>query len=148
MFKFYDARISTDISTVISDIDNLINNNNCKDLEELLKLNSNAIKASLRRIYSNYYLSKYNNSKHNQSSLCLYHAPIKKETPGIHLMLDNVVRFGSYIEIHRFGIMLTGDSSLKTKTKTENYDDFIKRYIKEVWNTGSLIMGPIIIGIV
>lgn len=37
IFKFYNARISTNINTIILDIDNLISNNNCKDLEELLK---------------------------------------------------------------------------------------------------------------
>ena len=140
IFKFYNARISTDISIVISDINNLISNNNCKDLEELLEQNLNAAKVGLRTIYSNYCSSKYNNSKQNQSSLCLYHAPIKKETSGIHLMLDNGVRFGCYFEIYRFGTMLTGDISLKTKKKTENYYDFIKHYIKEVCNTGIFLL--------
>lgn len=140
IFKFYNARISTDISTVISDINNLISNNNRKDLEELLKLNLNAAKVGLRRIYSNYCSSKYNNSKQNQSSLCLYHAPMKRETCGIQLMLDNGVRFGCYFEIHRFGTMLTGDISLKTKKKTQNYEDFIKHYIKEVYNTGIFLL--------
>lgn len=44
IFKFYNARISTDINTIILDINNLISNNNCKDLEELLKRNLNAAK--------------------------------------------------------------------------------------------------------
>lgn len=140
IFKFYNARISTDISTVISDINNLISNNNCKDLEELLKLNLNAAKVGLRRIYSNYCSSKYNNSKQNQSSLCLYHAPMKRETCGIQLMLDNGVRFGCYFEIHRFGTMLTGDISLKTKKNPKHYNEFKEHYKNEIDNIGIFLL--------
>lgn len=140
IFKFYNARISTDISTVISDINNLISNNNRKDLEELLKLNLNAAKVGLRTIYSNYCSSKYNNSKQNQSSLCLYHAPMERETYGIHFMSYDRVYFRSCIETPCLGTMLTGDISLKTKKKTQNYDDFIKRYEKEAYNTGIFLL--------
>ena len=140
IFKFYNARISTDISTVISDINNLISNNNRKDLEELLKLNLNTAKVGLRTIYSNYCSSKYNNSKQNQSSLCLYHTPIKKETPGIHLMLDNGVRFEHYTKIHQFGTMLTGDISLKTKKNPKNYNEFKEHYKNEIDNIGIFLL--------
>lgn len=140
IFKFYNARIKVTTNTIISDIDNLISNNNCKDLEELLELRPSAAKIGLRTIYSNYCSSKYNNSKQNQSSLCLYHAPIKREMDRIHLMLDNGVRFEHNIKIHRFGTMLTGDISLKTKKKTQNYEDFIKHYIKEVCDTGIFLL--------
>lgn len=140
IFKFYNARIRVNTNTIISDIDNLISNNNCKDLEALLKLKLNAAKAGLRRIYSTYCSSKYNNSKQNQSSLCLYHAPIKREIGGIYLMLDNRMRFGGYIGMPCFGTMLTGDISFKTKAKTQNYDDFIKRYDKEVCKTGIFLL--------
>lgn len=140
IFKFYNARISTDINTVISDINNLISNNNRKDLEELLKLNLNAAKVGLRTIYSNYCSSKYNNSKQNQSSLCLYHAPMERETCGIHFMSYDRVYFRSCIETPCLGTMLTGDISLKTKKKIQNYDDFIKRYEKEAYNTGIFLL--------
>lgn len=140
IFKFYNARISTDINTVISDINNLISNNNRKDLEELLKLNLNAAKVGLRTIYSNYCSSKYNNSKQNQSSLCLYHAPMERETCGIHFMSYDRVYFRSCIETPCLGTMLTGDISLKTKKKIQNYDDFIKRYKKEAYNTGVFLL--------
>lgn len=140
IFKFYNARISTDISTVISDINNLISNNNRKDLEELLKLNLNAAKIGLRTIYSNYCSSKYNNSKQNQSSLCLYHAPIKKETPRIHLMLDNGVRFEYYTKIHQFGTILTGDISLKTKKNPRNYNEFKEHYKNEIGDIGIFLL--------
>ena len=140
IFKFYNARISTDINTVISDINNLISNNNRKDLEELLKLNLNAAKVGLRTIYSNYCSSKYNNSKQNQSSLCLYHAPMERETCGIHFMSYDRVYFRSCIETPCHGTMLTGDISLKTKKKIQNYDDFIKRYEKEAYNTGIFLL--------
>ena len=140
IFKFYNARISTDISTVISDINNLISNNNRKDLEELLKLNLNTAKVGLRTIYSNYCSSKYNNSKQNQSSLCLYHTPMERETYGIHFMSYDRVYFRSCIETPCLGTMLTGDISLKTKKKTQNYDDFIKRYEKEAYNTGIFLL--------
>ena len=36
--------------------------------------------------------------------------------------------------------MLTGDISLKTKKKIQNYDDFIKRYEKEAYNTGIFLL--------
>ena len=140
IFKFYNTKIKVNTNTIISDINNLISNNNCKDLEELLKRNLNAAKVGLRTIYSNYCSSKYNNSKQNQSSLCLYHAPMERETCGIQLMLDNGVRFGCYFEIYPFGTMLTGDISLKTKKKTQNYDDFIKHYDKEVCKTGIFLL--------
>ena len=129
-----------DINTVISDINNLISNNNRKDLEELLKLNLNAAKVGLRTIYSNYCSSKYNNSKQNQSSLCLYHAPMERETCGIHFMSYDRVYFRSCIETPCLGTMLTGDISLKTKKKIQNYDDFIKRYEKEAYNTGIFLL--------
>lgn len=140
IFKFYNARIRVNTNIIISNIDNLISNNNCKDLEELLKRKPNVAKAGLRRIYSNYCSSKYNNSKQNQSSLCLYHAPIKREIGGVYLMLDNGMRFGGYIGMPCFGTMLTGDISFKTKTKTQNYDDFIKHYEKEAYNTGIFLL--------
>lgn len=140
IFKFYNARISTNINTIILDIDNLISNNNCKDLEELLKRNLNAAKVGLRTIYSNYCSSKYNNSKQNQSSLCLYHAPMERETCGIHFMSYDRVYFRSCIETPCLGTMLTGDISLKTKKRTQNYDDFIKRYEKEAYNTGIFLL--------
>lgn len=140
IFKFYNARISTDINTVISDINNLISNNNYKDLEELLERNLNAAKAGLRTIYSNYCSSKYNNSKQNQSSLCLYHAPKKRETYGICLMLNNGVRFRHYIEICRFGTMLTGDISLKTKKNPKNYNEFKERYKNEIDDIGIFLL--------
>lgn len=140
IFKFYNARISTDISTVISDINNLISNNNRKDLEELLKLNLNAAKVGLRTIYSNYCSSKYNNSKQNQSSLCLYHAPMKRETCGIQLMLDNGVRFEHYTKIYQFGTMLTGDISLKTKKNPKNYNEFKEHYKNEIDNIGIFLL--------
>ena len=140
IFKFYNARIRVNTNIIISDIDNLISNNNCKDLEALLKRKPNVAKAGLRRIYSNYCSSKYNNSKQNQSSLCLYHAPIEREIGGMYLMLDNGMRFGGYIGMPRFGTMLTGDISFKTKTKTQNYDDFIKHYEKEAYNTGIFLL--------
>ena len=140
IFKFYNARISTDINTVISDINNLISNNNRKDLEELLKLNLNAAKVGLRRIYSNYCSSKYNNSKQNQSSLCLYHAPMKRETCGIQLILDNGVRFEHYTKIHQFGTMLTGDISLKTKKNPKNYNEFKEHYKNEIDDIGIFLL--------
>ena len=140
IFKFYNARISTDINTVISDINNLISNNNYKDLEELLERDLNAAKAGLRRIYSNYCSSKYNNSKQNQSSLCLYHAPMERETWGIHLMLDNGVRFEHYTKIYQFGTMLTGDISLKTKKNSKNYNEFKEHYKNEIGDIGIFLL--------
>ena len=140
IFKFYNARISTDINTVISDINNLISNNNYKDLEELLERDLNAAKAGLRTIYSNYCSSKYNNSKQNQSSLCLYHAPMERETWGIHLMLDNGVRFEHYTKIYQFGTMLTGDISLKTKKNSKNYNEFKEHYKNEIGDIGIFLL--------
>lgn len=140
IFKFYNAKIKVNTNTIISDINNLISNNNCKDLEELLKRNLNAAKVGLRRIYSNYCSSKYNNSKQNQSSLCLYHAPMERETCGIQLMLDNGVRFERYIEMHRYGTMLTGDISLKTKKNPKNYNEFKEHYKNEKDDIGIFLL--------
>lgn len=139
-FKFYNVRISTDINTVISDIDNLISNNNCKDLEELLELRPHAAKVGLRTIYSNYCSSRYNNSKQNQSSLCLYHAPIKRETCGIHFMSYDRVYFESRIKTPRLGTMLTGDISLKTKKNPKNYNEFKEHYKNEIDNIGIFLL--------
>ena len=146
IFKFYNARISADISTVISDIDNLISNNNCKDLEELLKLDSNTVKErntvkeSLKGIYSDYCSSKYNNSKQNQSSLCLYHAPMKIETRKIHFMSYDRVYFRGCVKAPCLGTMLTGDISFKTKIRKQNYRDFLNHYNKEVGSTGIFLL--------
>lgn len=140
IFKFYNARISTDINTVISDIDNLISNNNCKDLEELLKLKPNVAKAGLRRIYSTYCSSKYNNSKQNQSSFCLYHAPIKREIGRIHFMTHDRVWFRSCIKGTCLGTMLTGDISLKTKKNPKNYNEFKEHYKNEIDDIGIFLL--------
>lgn len=78
-FKFYNASIKVSTNTVVSDIDRLIRSEKCKNLEELLRLNSTRVIAKLKGIYSKYCSSRYGNSKQNQSSLCLLHSPINKE---------------------------------------------------------------------
>lgn len=55
-------------------------------------------------------------------------------------MLNNGVRFGRYIEICRFGTMLTGDISLKTKKNPKNYNEFKEHYKNGIDDIGIFLL--------
>ena len=148
-FKFYNASIKVSTNTVVSDIDRLIRREKCKNLEELLRLNSTRVIAKLKGIYSKYCSSRYGNSKQNQSSLCLFHSPINKE--GIlyrTLKINADKNEETIIETQESwkvtgqacGTLLTGDISLKTKKNPKNYNEFKEHYKNEIGDIGIFLL--------
>lgn len=148
-FKFYNASIKVSTNTVVSDIDRLIRREKCKNLEELLRLNSTRVIAKLKGIYSKYCSSRYGNSKQNQSSLCLFHSPINKE--GIlyrTLKINANKNEETIIETQESwkvtgqacGTLLTGDISLKTKKNPKNYNEFKEHYKNEIGDIGIFLL--------
>lgn len=144
-FKFYNASIKVSTNTVVSDIDRLIRSEKCKNLEELLRLNSTRVIAKLKGIYSKYCSSRYGNSKQNQSSLCLFHSPINKE--GIlyrTLKINEEKIIETQVQYRmpkaKYGTILTGDISLKTKKNPKNYNEFKKYYKNEIGDIGIFLL--------
>lgn len=149
IFKFYNASIKASKNTVTSHIDRLIESEKCKNLEELLSLNLSRVIVKLKEIYSKYCSSRYGNSKQNQSSLCLFHAPInKKEIVYKSIEMNSEKNEKKGIEIQEYwkvtgqacGTILTGDVSLKIKENPKNYNEFKEHYKNEIDNIGIFLL--------
>lgn len=148
-FKFYNTYLDSNTysSNIQNELKNLWRSEGYNGLEDLLQnlakpLKNNVSKTvrnAILAIYRKYCLKSDKNSKINQSSLCLYHSPIKN---------SNKRRYCSVVNSHQCyciycypddpcmnieqGTMLTGDISLQDDGKGGRYDHFKKYFKNEV----------------
>lgn len=145
-FKFYNTYLKKGISSfdIVKEINNIINNNSCKGLYDLLsQSNKTKIKKELKDVYNKFCMSCYGNSKQNQSSLCVYHSPLNcNRACGRELVYYNK-KNGFHYPLFDFnclsyndnGTMLVGDISLKVQSRSDKFDHFCKHYANELINT-------------
>lgn len=152
-FKFYNTYLDSnnDDLKIQNEIKSLWINEGFNGLEELLQNldkylkndRSKRVRKAILEIYIKYCLKSYKNSEANQSSLCLYHSPIKNSykrsnCPFMKSHFCNCIYCCSnysYMKIGR-GTMLTGDISLKDDGKGGRYEHFknhFKNEVKEVF---------------
>lgn len=145
-FKFYNTYLDSnnDDLKIQNEIKSLWINEGFNGLEELLQNldkylkndRSKRVRKAILEIYIKYCLKSYKNSEANQSSLCLYHSPLKNS------YYSNVNSYQCYCMdccsvylskgIKQKGTMLTGDISLKDDGKGGRYEHFKNHFRNEV----------------
>lgn len=148
-FKFYNTYLDSndDSSKIQNEIKNLWGSEGYNGLEELLQNldeplknnDSKTVRKVMLDIYAKYCSNYNNNSEANQSSLCLYHSPIKNSNKTRHYSIVNyhqcycIYCCSDYpcIKIEQ-GTILTGDISLQDVGKGGRYDHFKKYFKNEV----------------
>lgn len=163
-FKFYNAPISDDnLKKIISAISDLIASNEEDENLLISKLKMKEVHKEFKKIYEEW-ISEYEgdgckNSSSNQSSLCLYHAPIYLDDSVSFNLCRCYSRFsrGSRyysdfcrycyhcrhgITTRKLGTMLTGDISLVSKEEIAEcaYQDFLKFFDSEKSATGIFLV--------
>lgn len=152
-FKFYNTYLDSnnDDLKIQKELKDLWRSEGYNGLEDLLQnlakpLENNSsmtVRIAILAIYKKYCLKNDKNSEANQSSLCLYHSPIKNSykrsnCPFMKSHFCNCIYCCSnysYMKIGR-GTMLTGDISLKDDGKGGRYEHFknhFKNEVKEVF---------------
>ena len=139
-FKFYNVELkSKDYDGIESEIKKKLDDSS---LEEFIKKPSS--KKELQAIYKKYIKIHRNNSKQNQSSLCLYHGPHDdlrllmrcRCVCGFYWFYVRKLRF---CELMSNGTILTGDISLVDSTSDKEkpyYESFIQCFEKYLEKTG------------
>ena len=138
LFKFYNTNLNVGSSEEISEkILALIGRDGKTSLEEWLKFDLK--KEELKLIYCEYCSSKDKNFKENQSSLFLFHTPIRREIDKIHILLFNKKEFKAqyFVDKTALGTILLGGACMK---ENENYFNFKNYYWKEINNIGLFLL--------
>ena len=148
-FKFYNTYLNSnnDDLKIQRELKSLWRSEGYNGLEDLLQNfakplkndSSMTVRKAILAIYKKYCLKNNNNSEVNQSSLCLYHSPLKNSNKRSY---DFLVEFHqcccpygcSYYSSMKIqqGTMLTGDISLQDDGKGGRYDHFKKYFKNEV----------------
>lgn len=156
-FKFYNfASSNTSVTGIKQSIDNLLQKAN-QSLSEFLKEKAN--REQFKNIYEEFVERYKENSELNQSSLCLYHAPIcLDDSVSFNLCrcYSHFSRGSRYysdfcrccyrchhgITTRKLGTMLTGDISLVSKEEIAEcaYQDFLKFFDSEKSETGIFLV--------
>lgn len=138
LFKFYNINLNVGSSEEISEkILVLIGRDGKTSLEEWLKFDLK--KEELRLIYCEYCSNKDKNFKENQSSLFLFHTPIRREIDKIHILLFNKKEYKTqyFVDKTALGTILIGRACMK---ENENYFNFKNYYWKEINNIGLFLL--------
>lgn len=138
LFKFYNTNLNVGNSEEISEIIlALIGRDGKTSLEEWLKFDLK--KEELRLIYCEYCSNKDKNFKENQSSLFLFHTPIRREIDKIHILLFNKKEYKTqyFVDKTALGTILIGRACMK---ENENYFNFKNYYWKEINNIGLFLL--------
>lgn len=141
-FKFYNAPLKkgASLNVIKDEIDKLMASKRASSLEELLVNHLSEVKQELKAIYNRCVSSYLGNSKQNQTSLCLYHAPqlgcrslrgckVKSRLCDCWSSIYCVCRSTRWLET--IGTLLTGDISLKVKRADRKYRDFCNYFHDE-----------------
>ncbi|QPH87335.1 hypothetical protein [Campylobacter concisus] len=148
-FKFYNVELkSKDYEGIESEIKKKLDDSS---LEEFIKKPGS--EKELQEIYKKYIKTHHNNSKQNQSSLCLYHGPRDdlrllmrhrcicglKLSRYIHDFYRFYVRKLRFCELMSNGTILTGDISLVDSASDKEkpyYESFIQCFENYLKRTG------------
>ncbi|WP_303885999.1 MBL fold metallo-hydrolase [Abiotrophia defectiva] len=136
-FKFYNAPLKNgaSLNVIKNEIDKLMARKRASNLEELLVNHLSEVKQELKAIYNRFVSSHLRNSKQNQTSLCLYHAPLS----GCNYYRCSILMRGlgdHYMNrwtrlLETTGTLLTGDISLKVKKVDRKYRNFCNYFHDE-----------------
>ncbi len=138
LFKFYNTNLNIGSSEEISEkILALIGRDGKTSLEEWLKFDLK--KEELRLIYCEYCFNKDKNFKENQSSLFLFHTPIRREIDKIHILLfkKKEYKIQYFVDKTALGTILIGGACMK---ENENYFNFKNYYWEEINNIGLFLL--------
>ena len=138
LFKFYNTNLNIGSSEEISEkILALIGRDGKTSLEEWLKFDLK--KEELRLIYCEYCSNKDKNFKENQSSLFLFHTPIRREIDKIHILLfkKKEYKIQYFVDKTALGTILIGGACMK---ENENYFNFKNYYGEEINNIGLFLL--------